>query len=659
MRYLSQFDYLIIFAYFIALAIVAVWSHRMASRNLESYFLADKRLPWWMLGVSGMGYSLDVSGTMLIVSLIYVLGMRGLYIEFRGGVSLALVCQMLWTGKWHRRSGCITVAEWMSFRFGNCRASEMARLVTAVSFIVFAVSMLSYLVVGTGLFFSQFLPFTPLQCSLVLLVATTIFTAVSGFYGVVIADLLQCVLIVISIGMIVVLAFQQMGSGAEFAALAEQVTGMHNWSLSFPNFYEPDLPVDYEEYRGLFTYTMIFLVLNKLFINGFGSGYETQFFAARSDRECGLLAGLWSALMTLRWPMMMAYVVLGIVLVRDFFPDQRVLQPAAEAIQESHPSTESQWREVLARIKNDPDRQPPQLIVTLKRLLGEDWRDKIELIGFHGTINAERILPSVLLYRIPSGARGLILVALIAALMSTFDMTMNKTAAMFTNDIYRRFIRPSAEMRELLLATYVFCGAIISAAFVLAYRVPNINMLWGWIAMGLWSGIGMPMLLRLYWWRFNATGFVVGTLGGLVAALAVLVLDTYGGVHFSEVNQFLMLTPVSLVCSIIGTYVGPPTETSVTENFYRRTRPFGFWKPLEGALTVSDLHEMKQEHRFDLCALPFAFGWMVSMYLLSMQLLIQRWQAAAVTGIVLAVSTWGLYRFWYCNLPPADESPLC
>jgi solute:Na+ symporter, SSS family len=122
MRYLSQFDYLIICAYFIALAIVAVWSHRMASRNLESYFLADKRLPWWMLGVSGMGYSLDISGTMLIVSLIYVLGMRGLYIEFRGGVSLALVCQMLWTGKWHRRSGCITVAEWMSFRFGNCRA---------------------------------------------------------------------------------------------------------------------------------------------------------------------------------------------------------------------------------------------------------------------------------------------------------------------------------------------------------------------------------------------------------------------------------------------------------------------------------------------------------------------------------------------------------
>jgi SSS family solute:Na+ symporter len=656
MSYLSPFDYLIIAAYFVALAIVAVWAHRMASRNLDSYFLADKRLPWWMLGVSGMGYSLDVSGTMLIVSLIYVLGMRGLYIEFRGGVSLALICQMLWTGKWHRRSGCITVAEWMSFRFGDCRAAEMARLVTAISFIVFAISMLSYLVVGTGLFFSQFLPFTPLTCSLILLIATTVFTAASGFYGVVIADLLQCGLIVLSIVIVIALAVQQIGDGSDFAVLAESVTGMRNWTLSFPNLFESDLPVDYAQYRGLLTYTFFFLVLNKLFINGFGSGYETQFFAARSDRECGLLAGLWSALMTLRWPMMMAYVVLGIFLVRDFFPDQRAVGEAAAAIQESRPSSESQWREVISQIKNHPELHAPELIAMLEELLGTNWKDKIELIGIRGTINAERILPSVLLYRIPSGFRGLIMIALIAALMSTFDMTMNKTAAMFTNDIYRRFIRPFASMRELLVATYVFCGALVAVAFVMAYRVPNINMIWGWIAMGLWSGIGMPMLLRLYWWRFNAMGFVVGTLGGLAAALAVLFLDTYGDVHFSEVAQFLMLTPISLLCSIVGTFLAPPTEKAVIDNFYRTTRPFGFWKPLEAVLTDGDLQMMKQEHRHDFCALPFAFVWMVSMYLLPMQLLIQRWQAAAVTGAVFLVSTWGLYRIWYCNLPPSDET---
>ena len=173
------------------------------------------------------------------------------------------------------------------------------------------------------------------------------------------------------------------------------------------------------------------------------------------------------------------------------------------------------------------------------------------------------------------------MVALIAALMSTFDMTMNKAAAMFTNDIYRRFLRPPAGNRELMLATYAFCAALVGVSFVLAYSVPNINKIWGWIAMGLWSGIGMPMLLRLYWWRFNAMGFVVGTAGGLVAAIIVLILDTYYGVHFAEVTQFMLLTPISLFLSIAGTYLAPPTEPEVIDNFYRKTRPFGFWKNSE------------------------------------------------------------------------------
>jgi hypothetical protein len=396
--------------------------------------------------------------------------------------------------------------------------------------------------------------------------------------------------------------------------------------------------------------------LNKLFINGFGAGHETQFFAARNDRECGLLACLWASLMAFRWPMMMAYVVLGVILVRDFFPNQGVLAPAAETIRQHTSASESQWREVISQIKNNPQDFPSELILKLRGLLGDDWRSKIDLLSFAGTINAERIMPSVLLYSIPTGLRGLIMVALIAALMSTFDMTMNKAAAMFTNDIYRQFIRPAARNRELMLATYSFCAALVGVSFVLAYSVPNINKIWGWIAMGLWSGIGMPMLLRLYWWRFNAMGFVVGTTGGLVAAIIVLILDTYYGVRFTEVTQFLLLTPVSLLLSIAGTYLAPPTEPAVIDNFYRRTRPFGLWKKLESSLPDDIWRAMKREHRNDLMALPIAFVWMVTMYLLAMQLLIQQWWPAAITGTIFLASVYGLYRIWYRNLPSEHES---
>jgi hypothetical protein len=104
--------------------------------------------------------------------------------------------------------------------------------------------------------------------------------------------------------------------------------------------------------------------------------------------------------------------------------------------------------------------------------------------------------------------------------------------------------------------------------------------------------------------------------------------------------------------------LGPPTDATVLANFYRRTRPFGLWKPLEGVLDPTAFRQMKREHRNDLIALPFAFAWMVSMYLLPMQLLIQQWQSAAVTAAVFAISLVGLYQFWYKSLPQVSHTDL-
>lgn len=656
MGYLDKLDYAVVGIYFVAMLALGVALQRMASRNMQSYFLADKRLPWWMLGISGMGYSFDVTGTMLIVSLLYIIGPRGLYMEFRGGVSLALVCQMIWTGKWHRRSGCMTLAEWMTFRFGETQSADFARLATAVSFIVFTASMITYLAVGTGLFFSLFIPLTPLQCSAIIFGITTLYTAASGLYGVVVGDMLQCGLIIVSVLVLTVIAAVKVEDAASFADMASTVTGMETWTLSFPNVYEPHMPAGYTQYSNLLAYTMFFLVLNKLVINGFGTGHEPQFFAARSERDCGKLACLWAVLMTLRWPMMLACAVLGIAMVAQEVPDQSVLPRAANAIREHVVTSPSHWREAIAQLQHNPEAFSPDLIAELRDLLGDKWSDKLSLLSFNGTIDAERILPTVLLTSIPQGLRGLVLVALMAALMSTFDMTMNKSAAMFTNDIYHRFCRRNASNRELLLATYAFCIVLVVVSFALAYRVPNINRIWGWIAMGLWSGIGMPILLRLYWWRFNASGFVASMVGGLLSSLAVLLGETVLNIPLTEVQQFVLLTPISFFFAVAGTYLGEPTDSDVLANFYRRTRPFGLWKPLEGVLSATALQQMKREHSRDLLALPFGFAWMVSMYLLPMQLLIRQWQSAAFTAAVFAASSIGLFFFWYKSLP--DDSPV-
>ncbi len=656
---LSKLDYGIVITYFVLLIGMGLYLRKLASQSMESYFLAGKRLPWWMLGISGMGYSLDIAGTMLIISLLYMLGPRGLFVEFRGGVSLALVCQMIWTGKWHRRSGCMTVAEWMAFRFGEGRMASFARIATALSFIVFTTAMLTYMVVGVGLFLALFIPLTPLQCSLLLIGIATLYTALSGLYGVVFSDIFQCGLIVFGAAVVVFMAVDKLGSSGEISALAETVSGMKGWVSSFPTVHS-GMPKGYEQYENLLVYSMFFLVLNKLIIGGFGTGHEPQFFAAKNERECGKLSCLWSILMTVRWPMMICYALLGLFLIKGFFPDQSVLADVAALIKQHVGVESAQWREVLANIKNSPEMYPQEMITGIGNMLGDDWKQKLDMVSFGGTVNAERILPSVLLYLIPSGYKGLILVTLIAASMSTFDMTMNKAAAMFTNDIYRRYLRPVAKNRELLTATYCFCVAVVVVAFLLAYNVPNINDIWGWITMGLWSGIGIPLLLRFYWWRFNATGYAVGIFGGLGAAIGVLLYNTYAGWTkgvdpLSEVSQFAILTPISLICAIVGTYLGKPIDRTVLEKFYTTTRPFGFWRPLKELLPDKVRKAMVREHRNDLLALPFAFVWMVTMYLLPMQLIIKQYQAAVITGVLFVVGLAGIYVFWYKNLPSGDQ----
>jgi len=88
MQVLNAVDYLVILVYFSCLVGLGFYLQRKASASLEDYFLAGRKMPWWLLGVSGMATFLDVTGTMIVVSLLFLLGPRGLFLEFRGGAVL-------------------------------------------------------------------------------------------------------------------------------------------------------------------------------------------------------------------------------------------------------------------------------------------------------------------------------------------------------------------------------------------------------------------------------------------------------------------------------------------------------------------------------------------------------------------------------------------
>ncbi len=650
MGYLRVWDYVIFAGYFLILISIGIFFRKKAATSIEHYFLAGRKMPWWALGLSQMTFWFDMTGTMIITSFLYLLGPRGIYIEFRGGACLVLAFIMLWVGKWHRRSGVITGAEWMIYRFGQDKWAHFSRLMSVVSNVVLLLGLLAYSFKGAGLFLSMFLPFSPFVCSLIMMVITAIYTIESGFYGVIVSDIFQSLCIWLGVGFVVVVAVSALSGVGDFGALAASVTGNPQWLSSVPHIHTP-MPTGYEEYSWLFM--MMLFYFGKSIIQGLGTGADPRYFGARSDRDCGLLSFLAGWTMMLRWPLMISLATVGIVLVHKLFPDQTVLVQAAALIK-SHTGAVpiNEWPDLIAKIANHPQSFSPELTSGLANLLGADWASKLSMLNYHGNVDPERILPAVLLFSIPAGLRGLILVALMAAAMSTFNAITNATTGFLTRDLYQGYLRKSAGNKELIYVTYAF-GAIVNIlGFAMAYSTRSINDIWGWITMGLVGGVTVPTVLRFYWWRFNAGGFAIGTLIGLVAAL----LQRFFLPSMPEWQQFVYILVIGTAGSILGTYLTPPTEPGVLQNFYRTTKPFGLWKPLHSILGAAENLAMQKEHRNDLISLPFALGWQITILMLPMQLILKQYNDATIAIVILVVSLIGLYFFWFRQLPAMQEA---
>lgn len=645
MRFLRTGDYAVILAYFAILVVIGAIFRKRAAASVEDYFLAGRKMPWWALGLSQMTFWFDMTGTMIIASFLFLLGPRGIYVEFRGGAGLVLIFLMLWAGKWHRRSGVITGAEWMMFRFGRDGWAHFARMMSVVSSVVVNLALLAYSFKGAGLFLSMFLPFSPLVCSLVMMLVTALYTIESGFYGVIFSDIFQSACIAVGVCLIVVVAVGRLSGVPDLGALAFSVTGNSGWLSPLPQW-KTSMPAGYEQYSFLLMMTLFYLA--KTLFQGLGVGADPRFFGARSDRDCGRLSFLAGWSFMLRWPLMMSFVVLGLLLVKDLFPDQTVIAQAADLIK-THAGAvpQNEWPDLVARVANHPQSFPQELIGGLTQLLGQDWTSKLNLVSFHGTVDPERILPAVLLMSIPAGLRGLLLVAFLAAAMSTFNAIVNGTTAFLTRDLYQGYIRPKAGTKELIYASYGFGALVMLAGFATAYSTKNINDIWGWLTMGLVGGTMVPTVLRLYWWRYNGSGFALGTLIGMAAALLQRVLIP----DMPEWQQLLYMVGAGLAGSVAATYLRPPTERTALEHFYRTTKPFGLWGPLKKGLPADEAAAMAREHKYDLVSVPFALFWQVSMLMLPLLLIVRQFRAAAGAAAILAASLAGLYFFWYRKLP--------
>ena len=196
-------------------------------------------------------------------------------------------------------------------------------------------------------------------------------------------------------------------------------------------------------------------------------------------------------------------------------------------------------------------------------------------LASHPGLDREAVYPMLGMRLLPVGLKGVLVTSLLAAFMSTIDTHINWGASYLVGDIYRRFLRPRASQRELVLVSRACVVLMAVVALVAALVMGSIHAGWK-IFHILGSGWGPAIVLRWLWWRANAwTEIAAITSGSLVGAVCWLLDWPY--------HHVLLITVlVATIASIVATMLTRPVPDDALADFVSKVGPPGLWGRIRG-----------------------------------------------------------------------------
>src|SRR6202000_1595987 len=192
-------------------------------------------------------------------------------------------------------------------------------------------------------------------------------------------------------------------------------------------------------------------------------------------------------------------------------------------------------------------------------VLGLLYYHQMNLKDDTGNIDFERVLPAVINSFLPVGLVGVVLTGLLGAFMGTFSGTLNAAQAYIVNDIYLKYVNPTASTKKIISMNYLVGIVVVIIGVFLGFFAKDVNAVLLWIVSALYGGYVASNVLKWHWWRFNASGFFWGMLTGILTALVFSKLIDDAQLLY----WFPVLFALSLAGSIIGTYIAPPTDMEV------------------------------------------------------------------------------------------------
>jgi SSS family solute:Na+ symporter len=597
--HLHTVDIVIICCYLLTSVLVGYWVAKRASRSIHSYFLGGNVMPWYVLGVSDASGMFDIGGTMWLVYIMFIYGLKSVWIPWVWPV-FNQVFLMVFLSAWLRRSNAMTGAEWIQTRFGKGKGAQLSHLIVVIFALVSVVGFLSYAFKAIGKFATEFLPWhlSANEYALILMGITTLYVVKGGMFSVVVTEVIQFCILATSSIVLGIIAMRRVSPDMLARVVpAGWDSPFFGWQLNLDWSHliasvNDRIATDGYSLFGLF---FMMLVFKGYLVSAAGPApnYDMQrILSTRSPKEASLM-NMW----------------VNVVLI---FPRYFMITGLA----------------ILALVF---------------------YSEEVRHMG--SAIDFEMILPIALDRFVPAGLMGLLIAGLLAAFMSNFAATVNAAPPYIVNDIYKRFINPNASQRTYVRMSYAASLGVVIAGVSVGWFVESINNVIQWITAGLWGGYTAANVLKWYWWRFNGFGYFWGMVTGIGSSLLYVVAHETGWVSLSALYAFPYILVIALVGCYAGTLLTPAEDEEVLKAFYRQVRPWGFWGPILAKVKAEDpTFERNKDFGRDMFNIAIGILWQSCLVMLPIFLVIRKFHSALIAAAVVVATSLILKFTWYDNL---------
>ena len=537
---LHWIDWLIIFSYIAFSLGVGIYFSKRAASSTEEYFLSGRSLPWWLVGTSMVATTFAADTPLAITEFVRGPGIWQNWFWWNllmGSLLGVFLFSRLW-----RRAEVLTDNELLEIRYSGKPAAFLRAFKAGYFAILYNFIVMGWVINAMASVVSVMLSMDKWTAVWLCVVIAVVYAILSGFWGVVVTDLVQFVIAMFGSITLAIIALNHVGGMEVLLTKLSELMGTDVVTENTLKFIPPipDTGITTQTFwESPFSKFLIFISVMWWSHHGTdGGGYIIQRMSSAKNERHALLATLWYNLAhyALRvWP----WVIVAVVSI-IMFP-----------------------------------------------IIPDSYTELGTKAGY----------PLVMNSLLGPGLKGLLIVSFLAAFMSTIDTHLNWGVSYLINDIYKRFYKPNESEKHYVLVGKIMTVILMVLAAFTALKMQSISKAWEFIfAMG--AGIGLVLILRWFWWRVNAWSEITALATSIVITISLEIIaliqtltnqDHYTlfgskpvlfGITLQIHHKLMIIVPAAIMSWVTVTYFTKPEPIEKLEEFYKRVQPGGWWGPI-------------------------------------------------------------------------------